>query len=137
VPACGAGSYQKDCQMLTVTEHLRQHLLQQRGLGKPRTRIPDLPELLQQDNQATLEPLRLAQNRRIQGSFRYGLIGDKRKPQYARIASMQQRLRKYEQDKNAEHLLDVLNLCLLAFIEDEHSFHSQGTEAEHHTEVVG
>jgi hypothetical protein len=44
------------------------------------------------------------------GAFRYGLLGEKGKKKFNRIASMKTRLDKYEETGNLEHLVDVANL---------------------------
>ena len=58
------------------------------------------------------------------GGIRYGLLREEGKPQYGRVESMIKRLRLYEKDKNAEHLVDVANIAALEFTEGDNSFHS-------------
>lgn len=63
-------------------------------------------------------------NRLIMGAIRYGLLKTSGKPQYDRVNSMRQRLDLYEASGNAEHLVDIANICLCEFEESTHpKFH--------------
>lgn len=66
----------------------------------------------------------LMRNRLVMGAFRYGKIGDKNKPVYDRIESIERRARKYRETGNKEFLVDIANLCLLEFVEGEGHFES-------------
>ena len=63
---------------------------------------------------------RLMIDRRVMGAFRYGSMNDEKKPQYDRIGSIKRRLQAFEEDRNAEHLVDIANLCLFEFLEGKH-----------------
>lgn len=59
-------------------------------------------------------------NRLIMGAFRYGKMKRPGKPKYDRVTSMRQRLDLYELDGNMEILVDVANLCMVEFVEENH-----------------
>jgi hypothetical protein len=63
----------------------------------------------------------LMRNRLVMGRFRYAPMRDHRKPQYARVMSIQKRLNLYKVTGNLEHLVDCANLCLLEFVEGEYA----------------
>lgn len=64
----------------------------------------------------------LKMNRKILGAMRYGLMGAEGKPQWDRVPDMIRRLYQFRYDYNAEHLIDVSNLCELEFVEGGRSF---------------
>jgi hypothetical protein len=80
----------------------------------------------------------LMRNRLIMGAIRYGKLGDKNKPQYDRIQSCKDRLDAYEKTGNTEHLVDVANLALLTFVEDDHpEKHFHAIDDGVHTKIKG
>lgn len=109
---------------MTVTEHLRASLL-----SRIPKRVPDLDSLRLSERCPEFE--RLRQNRLVMGAIRYGLLGDKSKPQYDRASCMIRRLNAYGEDKNAEHLVDVANLAMLEFVEGNHSGVLSKDDGEH------
>lgn len=109
---------------MTVTEHIRASLL-----SRIPKRVPDLDSLLMSEQCPEFEKLR--QNRLVMGAIRYGLLGDKSKPQYDRVSCMIRRLNAYASDKNAEHLVDVANLAMLEFVEGIHNGVVSKDDGEH------
>lgn len=95
-------------------------LIRSNLLAQVPTRVPDLPELRRTERSPDFE--RLRSNRKVLGAMRYGLFGADGKRQYDRVASMMRRLNAYIGDHNAEHLIDVANLCELEFAEGDHSW---------------
>jgi hypothetical protein len=93
-------------------------MIRQRLLRDAPERLPDLTTLRRTERNPEFEKLRL--NRMIMGAFRYGRLGASDKPQWNRVADMIRRLQAYQQDGNAEHLVDVANLAQLEFTEGEH-----------------
>jgi hypothetical protein len=81
-------------------------------------KMPDLDTLRRTERNSVFEELRL--NRMVFGAFRYGLLGAEGKPTWDRVSSMIHRLQTYSKDHNAEHLVDVANLCQLEFTEGTH-----------------
>lgn len=91
--------------------------------------MPDLETLLRTERSPEFEELRL--QRMIMGAFRYGLLGAEGKPQWDRAADMIRRLDRYKQDGNAEHLIDIANLCMLEFVEGTHNGVMSQDDAAH------
>jgi hypothetical protein len=94
-------------------------MIRQRLLRDVPERLPDLTALRRTERNPEFEELRM--NRMIMGAFRYGRLGAAAKPQWNRVEDMIRRLRGYQQDGNAEHLVDVANLAQLEFTEGEHN----------------
>jgi len=117
---------------MTVTQYIREHLLEQAGLIQPD--VVDYNILVTTEWSSIFE--KLMRNRLIVGSYRYGRLGAKGKPTYANIPSMIKRLQAYETDGNDEHLVDVANLCLCEFIEGTHPLKHFGSIDEHDLHVV-
>lgn len=113
--------------MRTVSEHLREHLF------PTRTRMPDYDSLLETEWSSEFE-WHMRRNLAF-GALRHGLIGAPGKPQYDRMTSILRRLIAYRRDKNAEHLVDIANLCLLEYVEGEHNGFSSQCDHALHTEV--
>ena len=103
--------------MKTVTQHIRDHLLSNAGLSESEP-MPSLEELQRSEWSPEFE--KLMRNRLIMGCFRYGALRRKNKPKYNKVDSMQQRLDLYREDGNAEHLVDIANLCLVEFVDESH-----------------
>jgi hypothetical protein len=55
-------------------------------------------------------------NRLLMGAFRYRPIAEQNFEHYDIIGEMKKRINKYEQTRNLEHLIDVGNFALLAFV---------------------
>jgi len=103
----------------TVREWLREHVESGFQWFEPvEASMPTLAELQQSERCYEFERLRL--NRKIIGAFRYGLLGADGKPQWDRVPDMIRRLKEYQRDSNAEHLLDVANICECEFVEGDH-----------------
>lgn len=54
-------------------------------------------------------------NRMILGVFRYGYFRNWRQPKFNRVASIRERLRLFDETRNLEHLIDIMNLCGIEF----------------------
>lgn len=120
--------------MKTITEHIRDHLLECAGVYQA-TKAPSLESLRKTEWSKTFETL--MRNRLIMGALRYGLLKTPGKKKYNRIDSIRQRLDLYDQDGNAEHLVDIANLCLLEFEEPNHpKFHFKAQDGGHHTKEL-
>jgi len=104
-----------------VHDQIRNHLLQQAGIIKPEP-IPSLEELKTTEWSSEFE--KFMRNRLIMGCMRYGALRRKDKPKYDRLTSIRQRLDLYEANGNAEHLVDIANLCMVEFVDESHpNFH--------------
>lgn len=121
----------------TNTQYLRDRLLARAGLLEPEP--PKFKGM-------TYEQLRASQwspefeeqmrNRLMMGAFRYGLLGAPDKPQFDHVPSIERRLQKYKETGNAEHLVDIANLCMCETLEPAHpNFHFDaqdvGEDGEH------
>lgn len=64
----------------------------------------------------------LMRARLIMGAFRYGLLTENLKlgKRFNCLDSIKRRLALYEQDHNLEHLVDIANLALCQFVQDEY-----------------
>jgi hypothetical protein len=110
--------------MPTVTEHIRQHLLQAVGLGDP----PPPPKFTSEQTLALWESEwvpefeKLQRNRFVMGALRYGTMEENRrnKTPYNRVDSMIKRLHAYAETGNLEHLVDIANLAMLEFDQSLH-----------------
>ena len=103
-----------------IHDYIRNHLLETLGMHK--RKMPDLDELKKTQWSPLFE--KLMRNRLIMGSFRYGFIKDPNKPKFNRIGSIEKRIKLYKQTGNAEHLVDVSNIAMMEFEEQNHpNFH--------------
>lgn len=119
--------------MKTVTDHIRCHLLERAGVYEPE-QFPPLETLKKTEWSPKFETL--MRNRLIMGCFRYGALNRGNKPKYNKVDSIRQRLELYEQDGNAEHLVDIANLCLVEFVDESHpNFHWSAQDDKNHAEV--
>jgi len=91
-------------------------------------RVPDMEVLMRTERSPEFE--RLCMNRKICGAVRYGMLGAEGKPRWNRVSDAIRRLEAYQQDSNAEHLVDVANLCELEFVEGDGVVKAQA-EGEH------
>lgn len=93
----------------TITNHIRRHL------DLPADRRPSLNELRQGQWCKLFE--QLMRNRLIMGALRYETMNDKKHKgnAYDITGSIQQRITLYQESGNAEHLVDIANLCMIEF----------------------
>ena len=115
---------------MTIHNLLRKRLLEQAGLAETPARFLRLQDLEQSEWSDAFE--RLMRNRLIMGALRYGLMHGPR-PDYDYISDTIRRLQAYQESGNTEHLVDVANLCLLAFELDRHpkKHFASGDDGEH------
>jgi hypothetical protein len=106
-----------DAPVIHPHDALRAHLLEGLGLGDPR-RVPPLPELAATEWSPAFE--RLMRNRLLMGAIRYGRLGEAGKPAFERIPDIIRRAKKYAEDGNLEHLVDLANLALCEYVEGRH-----------------
>lgn len=119
--------------MKTVSQHIRDHLLQCVTPSKP---MPSLDELRASEWSPEFE--NLMRNRLVMGAFRYGRIHSSGKPAWDRVESIKQRIDAYEKMGNTEYLVDIANMALLEFEEGTHpEKHFASTDdADHHTRII-
>ena len=116
--------------MKSVHDQLRESILTKAGLIKAE-RKPSLESLSKTEWSKKFETL--MRNRLIMGALRYGLLHAPGKARYNRIDSIRQRLDLFDADGNAEHLVDIANLCLLEFEEPNHpKFHWKAQDDGQH-----
>jgi hypothetical protein len=89
-----------------------------KGLPESNSGKLDFEELKQTEWSEDFE--KLMRNRLLLGSIRYGRLHAHGKPQYNRVESIINRMKKYERTGNKEFLVDCANLCLLEFEECHH-----------------
>lgn len=123
---------------LFVHDVLRTRLLERAGIfddGKPTRRLPDLDELRKTEKSAEFR--RLKDNRLLMGAFRYGKMKEVGKAKWDRIQSAIDRLKLYQENGNAEHLVDASNLCELEFDRPIHpKFHFKAADDGIHTKEI-
>jgi len=116
--------------MDTITNHIRNHLLSQKGVIRGKKK-PSLEELKETEWNNEFEIL--MRNRLILGAFRYGRL--KENISYDSITSMRQRLDLLELNGNGEHLVDIANIALVMFTRKDHpKFHFKAQDDGIHTE---
>lgn len=105
--------------MDTITDHLRQHLLDNLGVIDAK-RLPDLDTLRREQWSPHFEELR--SNRMVLGAFRYGLINEQGSAgsPYDNIGSLIQRAQAYQETGDREHLVDIANLAMIEFTIGQH-----------------
>ena len=110
--------------MKSITEHIRDHLLESAGLAQQQP-MPDLKKMQETEWSPRFE--KYMRNRLIMGAFRYGLLHAPGKPSYDIAKAIVGRIERYAKTGNTELLVDVANLALLEFEEGHHPkrhFHS-------------
>ena len=115
--------------MPTVTQLLRRRLLARVNAVADTQRLPSLNSLRQTERSERFERYRM--NRKVIGAFRYGLLSPSGKPEFDRAPDMIRRLKAYQRDRNAEHLIDVANLCEMEFIEGRHAGVNPTDDGQH------
>lgn len=103
---------------MTISEWLRGRLLDAAGVDdRP---IGDKVQSLDQirDYQWSDEFEALRRPRMVMGYFRYGPMS--RQGRHDNIGSALQRLRLYRHGGNGEHLVDVANICMVEFVQQNH-----------------
>lgn len=103
---------------MNTHEILRQRIYARAGLNNANTPVYDIEALRKSEWSEDFEAM--MRNRLIIGAFRYGLIGDKTKKPWDRIAYIKTKLARYEQTGNLEALVDIANLSMLEFLEGNH-----------------
>lgn len=117
--------------MDTITNHIRKHALEQKGIFNKKKKKPSLTELKKSEWNYKFE--KLMRNRLIMGALRYNLLNEK--VSYDSITSIRQRLDLFEQDGNGEHLVDIANLALVMFTREDHlKFHFKSIDDGIHAE---
>ena len=119
----------------TVTECLRDHLLS--SLGYP-ILPPARPfeELWETEWCADFE--RKQRYKLIFGSVRYGLLGDKCKPQWDRLGRIERELVHYRETGDLEALVEIANHAMLEYVEGVHPLRHYGERGDDswHTEAL-
>jgi hypothetical protein len=114
-----------------IHELLRNRLHERAGLlDAPKTFLR-LEDLERSEWSADFE--RYMRNRLIMRALRYGVMSKKRTQNYDYVNDAIRRLQEYQRTGNSEQLVDVANLCLLAFEFDKHptKHFSAGDDGEH------
>lgn len=80
---------------------------------------------------------KLMRNRMVLGTFRYGDFRDVGQKKYDRIGSAINRLQKYVETGNKEHLVDVSNLCMIEFSNPNHkNAHFEPIDDGEHVKII-
>lgn len=97
---------------------MRERLLAYAGIFERPATLLTLTQLEQSEWSPKFESL--MRNRMMMGGLRYGLLERKGNKNYNYLADVERRVKAYRNTGNTEHLVDVANLCLLAFEFDRH-----------------
>ena len=103
---------------MTVTDHLRQHLLGSLGYAQPSRRMPSLDIL--RETEWSPRFAQLMRNRLVMGAFRYGRFGSSKKGGYDCLRAIACHAVVYRCTGNLEALVDIANLALVEFVESRH-----------------
>lgn len=118
--------------LMTVSEHLRAHLLESLGVVSHRV-VADLDDLRERRWNSRFE--QMMRGRLIMGAFRYECedLDGYRRPRkfFDNVPSMRQRLDAYEESGDLEHLVDVANLCMIEFRASRHPKRHLGAGYDH------
>jgi hypothetical protein len=99
---------------VTVTEHIREHLLRQCGYyAHRRDAVPPLEQLRQTEWVAEFESL--MRNRLIMGRFRYGPLAEPAVGHCDQMPAIVAHLCRYCVTGNLESLVDAANRCMIEF----------------------
>ncbi len=120
--------------MLTVFDHLRDHLLDSLGYAKPAERMPDLAELRETEWPTKARAFVLGmQNRLIMAGFRYARFADLEKRAFDFLEGIEKKLAAYKRTGNTEHLVDLANYAMLEWIWPSHpDAHFRAEDDYHH-----
>ncbi len=119
--------------MDSITNHIRSHLLERLGLFKVE-KVPSLNTLYETEWSNEFERkmmryigdiwcspfIKLMHNRLIMGRFRYGALKVKKNQKFDRVDSIKKRIALYEEIGNAEILVDIANIALVEYVEENH-----------------
>ena len=116
---------------MTNFEYIRNRLLQ----GKEYLNYFDLEKVRDQEWSKEFEEL--MRNRLVLGSFRYGKLGAKDKPNYNRVSSISKRLALYQETGNKEYLVDIAAIAMVEFVESKHpKAHFRAQDDSEHVETI-
>ena len=76
-------------------------------------RRPELESV--RETEAPQRAWELCDNRMVMGIFRYGPIADQRAEEWGYAGLVIERVRRFEEDGNTEHLLDAMNILRILF----------------------
>jgi hypothetical protein len=67
---------------------------------------------------------KMMRSRLVMGAIKYGRLRKSDTPKYNRVASIKKRLKMYQDTGNGEHLVDIANIAMCEWIEQNHpNFH--------------
>jgi len=97
----------------TVSEHIRQHLL-----NTLRIKRLNLDSITDQQWCEEFETLR--RNRMLMGYFRYPPMKNQKPGEFDTVGSMLKRLKDFIETGNIENLIDVANMCMIEYFVGNH-----------------
>lgn len=110
---------------------LRERLLAAKGLSDIPKKVLKLSDLEKSEWVPEFETL--MRNRMIMGALRYGLLANKKQSNYNYIEYLERKIVIYKQTGNTECLVDIANICQIAFLYDNHpNKHFQAEDDKHH-----
>jgi hypothetical protein len=107
---------------MNVTEHIREHLLSRFGLTSKEPRrlagTYSIDSLRRTEWDSEFE--KRMRGALLFGAIRYGRLDDSDKSKYRYVQDAIRRLKLYDETGNRHMLVDVANMCLLEFHNDDH-----------------
>ena len=123
--------------MNSVHDQLREGIFDKCGVSTPPVKTTDSYESLLQSEWCSLFE-RLMKNRLVMGALRYGKFNPRKRSKYNRVDSIRQRLDLYTEDGNGEHLVDIANICMGEFIEQNHpKYNFRASDDKYHQSEIG
>lgn len=104
--------------MKTISQFIREHLLETMGYVEKKEKLPDLEELRRTEWSEEFDILR--KNRMIMGAFRYNRLSHPDKFKYDLLGGLRKKLEEYEKTGNTECLVDAANYLMLEFMKPSH-----------------
>lgn len=99
-----------------IHDILRERLLKAAGVWTPV--VPSLDELKRTQWCPIFETY--MRNRLIMGYYRYEPFDSPTKKEYPLVDEAIRRIERYQDTGNTENLVDAANMCMLAFVHDDH-----------------
>lgn len=121
--------------MKSVHDQIRQGIFDKCGISTPPAKTTDSYEDLVKSEWSPLFE-RFMKNRLVMGALRYGKFNPKSRGKYNRVDSIRQRIELYSDDGNGEHLVDIANICMCEFVEQNHpKYHFNAADDKNHQEA--
>lgn len=121
-----------------MTEHLRDRILARNDLYASNYGAAVFQDIQRSQWDEHEDFRELCKNAMIMGGMRYGALGDPDKDRYDHIASAEHRLKEYMRTGNKTLLVDIANLMLCEWVEENHpNAHIEHQDDGYHSPKIG